>query len=69
MNTQEATDLVARLRQAQQAGAAVEELHGEDARRFGFVDDVERRPILLGSFAVRAPGVPQFFVSIVVKVN
>lgn len=69
MNTQEANDIVERLRSAQRAGAPVEELHGEDARRFFFVDDIARRPTLLGSFVVRAPGLPQFFVSVVVKAN
>jgi 5-methylcytosine-specific restriction enzyme B len=66
MNTQEANDIVERLRSAQRAGAPVEELHGEDARRFGFFAD---RQLILGSFAVRAPGMLKFFVSVVSKSN
>jgi hypothetical protein len=66
MNTQEATDIVERLRSAQRAGAPVEELHGDEARRFGFF---EGRSVVLGSFAVRAANLPAFFVSVVSKTH
>lgn len=67
MNEQEGRRIVEGLRQAQRAGAPVEELLGKEARKFVFVEDVAVRPILLGSFSVRVPGILPFFVSLVVK--
>lgn len=69
MNEQEGRDIVERLRRAQRAGAPVDELHGDEARAFVFVDHVAARPVLLGTFAVTAPNSQRFFVTVVVKAN
>jgi len=68
MNELEAKDIVERLRKAQQAGAPVEELLGSAARDFQHVKHEHRRPVLLGSFLIKAASTP-FFVSVVSKVN
>lgn len=45
------------------------ELVGSEARGFVFVEDIDVRPILLGSFAVNVPNEAPFFVSVVVNEN
>ena len=69
MNEQEGKDVVDRLRRAAKAGAPVVELVGSEARGFVFVEDIDVRKTLLGSFAVNVPNELPFFVSVVAKVN